>query len=81
MSAENKSENNYGQYGMKSKEDPHPLVPPSNSSSAEVPGVGPADAVDSGGHRIGKVEDRPSAKPSSRLGQAVIEEVDDKNRD
>lgn len=69
----------YSQYGLKDK----------NAKSADVyanrPGgeqreVGPADAVDASGHRLGAIEERPMEKPSSRMGQEASAEKDPKTR-
>lgn len=69
----------YNQYGMKD-EDATAVDVYSNRPGGEQPVVGPADAVDSSGHRRGAIEERPEHKPSSRTGQAVIGEIDDRKR-
>ena len=69
----------HNQYGMRD-EDARAVDIYGNRPGGESRGVGPQDAVDSAGHRIGAVEERPAQKPSSRAGQAVIGEVDDKKR-
>jgi hypothetical protein len=79
MSNKQKTDAEYGQYGMKKPPDDEG-VPPVNSPGGEVPGVGPVDSIHSDGSRTGAKEDRPIHKPSSRQGQAVINEVDDKSR-
>ena len=69
----------YNQYGMK---DDGAKVKDvySNRPGGEQRAIGPADTVDSSGHRIGAIEDRPDPKPSSRTGQAAIGETDNKQR-
>lgn len=69
----------YNQYGMKDEDAQAPDVY-SNRPGGEQPVVGPMDAVDSSGHRQGAVEEHPFKKPSSRTGQAVFGETDDKKR-
>jgi hypothetical protein len=69
----------YNQYGMKD-EDAQAVDVYSNRPGGEGHSVGPADAVDSSGHRLGAIEERPEHKPSSRAGQAVFGEVDDRQR-
>ena len=69
----------YNQYGLKD-EDAQVVDVYSNRPGGEQPVVGPADAVDSSGHRLGAIEERPAQKPSSRTGRAAIGETDDKQR-
>jgi hypothetical protein len=69
----------YNQYGMKD-EDVKTKDVYFNRPGGEQRAIGPADAVDASGHRLGEIEDRPDPKPSSRTGQAVIDETDDKKR-
>lgn len=69
----------YNQYGMKD-EDAKAVDVYSNRPGGEQPVVGPADAVDSSGHRRGAIEERPEHKPSSRAGQAVFGEIDNRKR-
>lgn len=76
---ENKQRPDYSQYGLK---DPDARVADvyANRPGGERPVVGPMDTVTPSGHRVGAIEQRPNAKPSSRAGQKVIGEVDDKKR-
>lgn len=69
----------FNQYGMKD-ENAQTVDVYANRPGGEAPGVGPQDAVDASGHRIGAQEARPLQKPSSRTGQAVFGEVDTKER-
>ena len=69
----------YSQYGL-NNEDGESEQTYANRAGGEQPGVGPADAVDASGHRLGKVEKRPAQKPSSRMGRADIGETDNKQR-
>lgn len=67
------------QYGLKD-EDGQPEPAAANRAGGEQSGVGPADAVDGSGHRLGKIEEHPAQKPSSRMGRADIGETDNKKR-
>jgi hypothetical protein len=69
----------YNQYGLKD-EGAQALDTYGNRPGGEAPVVGPADTVDASGHRLGAVEERPALKPSSRSGQAVIDEIGTKKR-
>lgn len=69
----------YNQYGMKDENATAVDVYANRPGGEEHP-VGPADTVDSSGHRRGAIEERPEHKPSSRAGQAVFGEVDDRQR-
>lgn len=69
----------YNQYGMKD-EDATVVDVYANRPGGEQRAIGPADAVDSSGHRRGEIEKRPAQKPSSRTGQAVFGETDDRQR-
>jgi hypothetical protein len=69
----------FSQYGLKD-EDGHSGPVYANRAGGEQPGVGPADAVDASGHRLGKIEKHPQQKPSSRMGRAEIGETDNKKR-
>lgn len=69
----------FNQYGLKD-EDGKPDQTYANRDDSQRAVVGPADAVNASGHRLGKIEERPARKPSSRMGQAVIGETDDKKR-
>jgi hypothetical protein len=74
-----KSTPDYNQYGMKD-EDARVKDVYFNRPGGEQRAIGPADAVDSSGHRLGEIEDRQNPKPSSRTGRAAIGEIDDKKR-
>ena len=69
----------YDQYGLKDDAARASDVY-ANRPGGEVPVIGPMDAVRPSGHRVGEVEQHPDPKPSSRAGQAVTGEVDDKQR-
>ena len=69
----------FSQYGL-TDENAHPVPAYANREGGEQPGVGPADAVDASGHRLGKIEEHPPQKPSSRMGRADIGETDNKKR-
>lgn len=69
----------YNQYGMKD-EDATAVDVYANRPGGEQPVVGPADAVDATGHRLGKIEERPVHKPSSRIGKKALGETDSKQR-
>jgi len=69
----------YNQYGLKDK-NAQAVDVYANRPGGEQPGAGPADLVDASGHRLGEIEKHPLQKPSSRAGQAVIHEIDDKKR-
>ena len=77
--AEKKRSPEYSQYGMKDA-DAQATDRYANRTGGEEPGVGPTDSVTSSGHRVGAVEQRPDPKPSSRAGQKLIGEVEDKKR-
>lgn len=77
--AEKKQPPDYNQYGMKDT-DARVVDVYANRPGGEEPVVGPMDAVTSSGHRVGAIEQHPDPKPSSRTGQKVIGEVDDKKR-
>ncbi len=69
----------HNQYGLKDEQATAVDVY-ANRPGGEQPVVGPADAVDASGHRRGEIEARPAQKPSSRSGQAVFGETDDRQR-
>ncbi|MBV7542695.1 hypothetical protein [Acidovorax sp. sic0104] len=69
----------YNQYGLKDS-DARVVDVYANRPGGEEPAVGPTDAVTSSGHRVGAIEQHPDPKPSSRAGQKVFGEVDDKKR-
>ena len=69
----------FNQYGLKNQDGPSQQTY-ANRAGGEQPGVGPADAVDASGHRLGKIEEHPLQKPSSRMGRADIGETDNKKR-
>ncbi|WP_182119201.1 hypothetical protein [Acidovorax sp. FHTAMBA] len=69
----------FNQYGLKDEDGP-PKQTYANRAGGEQPGVGPADAVDASGHRLGKTDSHPDQKPSSRMGRADIGETDNKRR-
>lgn len=68
------------QYGLKDEDGSLDETYANRRGGPELPGVGPIDSVDSSGHRIGAIEDRPNPKPSSRQGTAITGETDDKAR-
>lgn len=70
----------FNQYGLKDDDAGHAQQTYANRAGGEQPGVGPADAVDASGHRLGKTEELPVKKPSSRMGRADIGETDNKKR-
>lgn len=51
-----------------------------NRPGGEEPATGPMDTVTSSGHRVGAIEQHADPKPSSRIGQKVLGEVDGKKR-
>ncbi len=64
----------YNQYGMKDAA-AQAVDVYANRPGGEEPAVGPADAVDASGHRIGAIdEERGHASASSRQGRAVTGE-------
>lgn len=69
----------HNQYGLKDK-DAHTTDVYANRPGGEQPVVGPKDQVTPTGHRVGAIEQHPDPKPSSRAGQAVFGETDDKQR-
>jgi hypothetical protein len=69
----------YNQYGLKDTDGTTDDVY-ANRPGGEQPGVGPADQVTASGHRVGAIEQHPDPKPSSRAGQKVLGETDDKQR-
>lgn len=77
--AEKKQPPNYNQYGMKDT-DATVVALYANRPGGEQPVIGPMDQVTASGHRVGAIEQRPDPKPSSRTGQKVLGEVDDKKR-
>jgi hypothetical protein len=60
----------YNQYGLKD-ESGTPGLAYANRPGGEQPGVGPVDAVDPSGHRLGAIEEHPNPKPASREGTGV----------
>ncbi|KQO26384.1 hypothetical protein ASF11_01355 [Acidovorax sp. Leaf76] len=76
---EKKQPPNYNQYGMKDA-DATVVDVYANRPGGEQPVIGPMDQVTASGHRVGAIEQRPDPKPSSRTGQKVLGEVDDKKR-
>lgn len=76
---EKRSPPDYNQYGLKDSSATAVDVY-ANRPGGEQPVVGPADAVDATGHRLGKTEDRRAQKPSSRTGKTAIGEADSKQR-
>lgn len=69
----------HNQYGLKDA-DARVVDVYANRPGGEEPGVGPVDKVTTSGHRVGAIEQHPEPKPSSRIGQKVFGEVDDKKR-
>lgn len=69
----------HNQYGLKD-EDARTQDVYANRPGGEQPVIGPKDEVSPSGHRKGAIEQHPDRKPSSRAGQAVFGETDDKKR-
>lgn len=69
----------FNQYGLKNQDGPSQQTY-ATRAGGEQPGVGPADAVDASGHRLGTPDAHPNRKPSSRMGREHIGETDDKQR-
>jgi hypothetical protein len=76
---EKKQPLDFNQYGMKDPDYREDDVR-GNRPADEKQVLRPMNAVTSSGHRVGAVEQHPDPKPSSRSGQKVTGEVDDKKR-
>lgn len=76
----NSTSRTHHQYGLMDEDGTLGETYANRRGGPEQPGVGPVDSVDSSGHRIGAIEDRPNPKPASRQGTSITGETDDKTR-